>query len=364
MSEHNTEERFFVMKKILVVLTGGTIGSQVEGESVRVTDSSPMRLMELYEKSYGQVERGMKEEFEVIQPMSILSENMGLKSWTHLCRIMWEIPYENYAGVIVTHGSDTLSYTSALLGLLLCHVEVPVVLTASNYPLGEKGSNGLKNFRSAVELIHTGLLKGVFTVYQNGKGENNVYLATRLTEADGYLDQFGGFGGVPFGRMCRGEFQYDPAAVNPTVSQVREKRARIADHSPSFEKSIVFLKPYPGFDYESVDLSRKPAAVLQDLYHSSTACVEGESSSILWLLEKCKKADIPVYTASVKDASGRNYETARRVLERGAIPMENISPEAAYSKLLLLYNLYGNRAGERMSETYYFEHLPKSVNIL
>ena len=88
------------------------------------------------------------------------------------------------------------------------------------------------------------------------------------------------------------------------------------------------------------------------------------SGSLLWLLEKCQKANIPVYAASVKDAAGRNYESARKLLEKGAIPMENISPEAAYAKLLLLYNLYEEDAGGRMGEVFYFEHLPKSVNIL
>ena len=351
------------MKKILIVLTGGTIGSQAEGECVNVTDTSPYRLLRLYKETYGQKEAD-EEEFEVIQPMAILSENMDLEAWSRLCRVMWDIPWEKYAGVIVTHGSDTLSYTSALLGLLLGQVEIPVVLTASNYPLGEKGSNGLTNFRSAVELIRTGLLRGVFTVYQNRKGENVVYLATRLTEADGYLDQFGSFGGVAFGRMEEGRFRYIPNAVNPGLSQLMEKRLPIAGHCPEFKKSILFLRPYPGFDYETVDLSKKPAAILHGLHHSSTACVEGKTGSLLWLLEKCQKANIPVYAASVKDAAGRNYESARKLLEKGAIPMENISPEAAYAKLLLLYNLYEEDAGGRMGEVFYFEHLPKSVNIL
>lgn len=350
------------MKKILIVLTGGTIGSQVVGECVNVTDASPYQLIRLYKETY-EKEKG-EEEFEVIQPMAILSENMGLEAWSRLCRVMWDIPYEKYAGVIVTHGSDTLSYTSALLGLLLSHVEIPVVLTASNYPLGEKGSNGLTNFRSAVELIRTGLLRGVFTVYQNRKGENTVYLATRLTEADGYLDKFGSFGGVAFGRVEEGRFRYIANAINPGLSQLMEKRNPIAEHCPAFERSILFLRPYPGFDYETVDLSKKPAAVLHGLHHSSTACVAGETGSLLWLLEKCRKMGIPVYAASVKDAVGRNYESARKLLEGGAIPMENISPEAAYAKLLLLYNLYGKDARGRVEQVFYFENLPKCVNIL
>ena len=55
-----------IMKKILIVLTGGTIGSQAEGECVNVTDTSPYRLLRLYKETYGQKEAD-EEEFEVIQ---------------------------------------------------------------------------------------------------------------------------------------------------------------------------------------------------------------------------------------------------------------------------------------------------------
>lgn len=342
------------MKKILVVLTGGTIGSRVEEEQIDVTDASPLYLLELYRETYGS---GI--EFEVMQPLNILSENMNLQFLSRIAQVMWEIPYEKYEGVIVTHGSDTLSYTSALLGMLLCHVPVPVVLTASNYPLGEKGSNGLVNFRSAVELISTHLFKGVFSIYQNQKGENNVYLATRLTEADAYLDQFGGFGGSAFGKIEDGVFQYNEGAVNPTLSQIREKRAAITDYCPVFKRPILMLRAYPGLDYRMIDLHTEPAAVLHCLYHSATACTEGGDNSILEFMERCRKKGIPVYAASAKQAGGKKYVTAKAIQDKGAVLLENISPEAAYAKLLLLHNLTcGEELSRRLGETIYFENLP------
>ncbi len=340
------------MKKILVVLTGGTIGSRVEGKSIDVTGTSVYHLMDLYEKVYGGIE-----EFEVINPLSVLSENMDLTIWTSLCQVMWNIAYEDYAGVIVTHGSDTLSYTSALLGMLLSHVSVPVALTASNYPLGEKGSNGLINFRSAVELIHTRLLKGVFTVYQNECGDNNVYLATRIMEADPYRDRFGSFGGAAFGKMKEGVFEHICSPINPTIGQVNENRNPIAAKSPEFNKQVLLIRPYPGLDYRFIDLNAKPSAVLHYLYHSATACTVGEGSSLPAFIERCNVEQIPVYTASNKNAQGRNYVTAGAVLEKGAIPMYNISPEAAYAKLLLLYNI-GEDIEKKIDETIFFENLP------
>lgn len=342
------------MKKILVVLTGGTIGSRVEKEQINVTDASPFYLLELYRETYGS-----GTEFEVIQPLNILSENMNLHFLSQIARVMWEIPYEKYEGVILTHGSDTLSYTSALLGMLLCHVPVPVVLTASNYPLGEKGSNGLANFRSAVELISTRLLRGVFCVYQNQKGENNVYLATRLTEADAYLDQFGGFGGIPLGKIEDGVFEYNDSMINPTLSQIRERRTAITDHCPIFEKPILMIRAYPGLDYRMIDLDTEPAAVLHCLYHSATACTEGKDNSILDFMERCRKKGIPFYAASAKEAAGKKYVTAKAVRDKGAVLLENISSEAAYAKLLLLHHLQPcEEVPRRLEETIYFENLP------
>lgn len=342
------------MKKILVVLTGGTIGSMVEGKKIDINHTAPYRLLELYEEKYGR-----DHTFEVLRPFSVLSENMNLKFLNQLCQTMWNIAYENYEGVIVTHGSDTLSYTSALLGMLLCHVQVPVILTASNYPLGEKGSNGLDNFRSAVELIDMHFLRGVFSVYQNHLGENEVYLATRLTEADAYLDQFGSFGGVSLGKVKNGVFLYHDHGINPSLMELKEERPPIAGICPKLERPILMIRAYPGLDYRTIDLSTEPAAALHCLYHSGTACMQGENHSILEFMARCKEMGIPVYTASSKSSFGKKYVTADEIRAKGAICLENISVEAAYAKLLLLYNM-GIEAGleERMKKRICFETLP------
>lgn len=343
------------MKKILVVLTGGTIGSRIEGSTIDVTDSSSYYLISLYKEKYGE-----EDAFEVIQPFSILSENMRPEIWTDLAGALWHIRWQEYQGVIITHGSDTLAYTSALIGMMFCHVPVPIVLTASNYPLGEKNSNGLSNFRSSVELLKTPGLRGVFTVYQNHKKENSVYLASRMTEADCYLDQFGAFGGSTFGKIADGRLQVEISEVNPEPSELYEfchKRQPIADKAPVFEKQVLMIRPYPGMNYDFIHLSEKPAAVLHYLYHSATACTEKEEYSFLHFLKRCGEADIPVYAASYKNEGGLAYVTAKEILKAGAVPMMNISPEAAYMKLLLLYNTEEN-IRQNAGEPLYFEHLP------
>ena len=348
------------MKKILVILTGGTIGSRVEGSTIDVTESSAYELITRYKHSYGD-----KDTFEVLQVMTILSENMRPEIWTKLVAALWNIAWKDYQGVIITHGSDTLAYTSALIGMLFAHVPVPVVLTAGNYPLSDKRSNGLANFRNSVELIKVQGIRGVFTVYQNPMGENCVYLATRITEADCYQDSFGAFGGSVFGYMAEGELKVCDAPVNPTISQLCEfceGRGKLTENPPVFQKQIWMIRPYPGLNYNGMDLSQRPKAILHYLYHSATACTEGEEYSFLRFLKKCSEKGISVYGASYKEVGGVSYITGDAVLKTGIKPMCNISPEAAYMKLMLAYHVTESGTEEEidgmMERNLYYEHLP------
>lgn len=339
------------MKKILVVLTGGTIGSRVEEGVINVNDKSPYLLLQKYEEIYKK-----HENFEVIRPLNVLSENMMPDTLLILLKALERIPYENYAGVIITHGSDTLSYTSAFVGMLFHHVPVPIVLIASNYPIGQEGSNGLNNFAKAVELIRKKEVRGVFTLYQNHLLENQVYLSTRIMEADPFLDQFRDFSGTPFGKMEQ-EFIPYGGGNQPSLEEVAEKKEKQLSVPNSFSKNILLIRPYPGMDYSRINPGENTAAVLHLLYHSATACTEGENYNLLPFVEKCRKQGIDFYTASHKKMEGERYATGDALFKVGVRPLLNISPEAAYAKLLLLYNLHDVVTEEMTRQNIYFESI-------
>ena len=85
-------------------------------------------------------------------------------------------------------GKYAVVEASALLGMYFRHFNIPLFIIASNKPIGEKGSNGLFNFTSAVGLIKEGKYKGVFTLYER------VMLPTRVIPADTCRDRFGVYG--------------------------------------------------------------------------------------------------------------------------------------------------------------------------
>ena len=63
---------------------------------------------------------------------------------------------QKYNGIIITHGSDTIPYTSALLGSVLKgRLEIPLVVVGTMLPLVVPGSDGVYNFASGVGIIDT-----------------------------------------------------------------------------------------------------------------------------------------------------------------------------------------------------------------
>lgn len=341
--------------KILVYLTGGTIGSRVDGATIHTDPASASRLLTLYRERHG-----TDTQFVVRQPCNLLSENATPALWSLLARSVREENLAVYDGVIITHGSDTLPYTCAALAFLLRDVPIPLVLVASNYSLGDSRSNGLANFRSAVELIASRQVRGVFTVFQDEKGANRVYLAARIQEADTARDQFPSYGGVDFGEIRDGGFHWNAHPLNPTLEEVNQIPTRLLRSDWTFQEPVLALRPYPGLSYRFLRLDPPPRAMLHYLYHAATACTQGERYALPDFLRECQSRGTDCYLAPFKAEGDALYETSRALLATGAIPLYRISFEAAYVKLTIAYNQQEMDPRGLMEQCFAFEILPES----
>ncbi len=341
------------MRKILVVSTGGTIGSKVQNSTIDVHGTTNYFLIQLYSEQYK-----AEVEFQTVQPIHILSENFTPQYWHKLCRAIQQYDLEQYAGVIVTHGTDTLPYTSAILGFLLRHVKVPVVIIGSNYALQCENSNGLANFKSSVDFILNSGLRGVYCIYQNNKGGNVVYLSSRIQEADSYNDQFCSFGGEHLGEIVDGRFVYNDSKTNPSIRELNSVREQLLDEEILFNNQIFAIRPYPGLDYDFFNFNKKPRAILHSLYHSGTGCISDDSYSLSAFVRKCVDDGMDFYLTSFKNINSDLYKTSREILDHGAVPLQNISFEAALSKLVIAYNQTADTPQDFMKKELFFEFLP------
>lgn len=334
------------MLQLLVIFTGGTIGSRKSGQGIDVLAPGSYTLIDAYTNS------GLHRSdvtLTAVQPLNLLSENITPDDWIALAEAIRAADHGAYDGIVVTHGSDTLAYSAALLGYLFADAKLPVVLTASNYPLEDERSNGLRNFAGSIDFIADAGLPGVFAVYEDDKGCSHVYIGTRMTTAASFTDQFGSPYGVTYGRMERGRFQWHDHPQNPLPESLRSAPKTGLKWEPGtlrLESGIVYIKPYPGLDYSYYDFTvRRPKAVLHDLHHSGTASAAGKGPySLPQFITDCRAMGIDVYICPIKDRSAPLYSSSLRLIEAGAIIIENMSMEAAVTKLMLAYGAYSDRA--------------------
>ena len=319
--------------RILVVFTGGTIDSTINNGFADIGKNPAAQLLRLCSRNA---------DFECVSPFSILSENANCSTLSDLCSFMLNVDYSLYDGVIVTHGSDTLAYSSAMLGLVLSWVEIPVVITAANYPLSMPQSNGNENFNAALDFIAdfaNGCHKntGVFTVWKNDDEPVNVHIACRLNQADNFLDSFSSYCGVPCGIVSNGHFIRTESVKNPLFAKPCRVTEFLRGKKLRFNNNVLLLHSYVGLDFNALSLKGK-SAVLLKLYHSATFCSQGENTSFPDFVSRCCNENVDVYVYPAKK-SDYLYGSSKNLDDKKIRFLYNVNTPAAYAKLLLAYNI-------------------------
>lgn len=310
--------------KILVILTGGTIGSMISGDTIDTDKHLSYRILQFYNKKYGN-----DVDFQVVQPINILSENLSVSDWKILGIYLLSTDLSIYDGVIITHGSDTLAYSSAFVGVILQDIKKPIAITASNKVLDNPQANGLDNFRGCVQLIKTGVT-GVYTIYRNNKNRVIVYNATRLKEADLYSDEFSSWG-EEFG-----EIENDTLKINNNTANLYTPVFKNKVSIDIFNRlnKVMLIRPYPSMDYTNFNIDNIDI-VVHTFYHSSTACIEGENTSIIKFIRRCKLRGVKIYGCCDKYIEGSKYASARAFENEEITVLNNVSPEEAYIRAVL-----------------------------
>lgn len=341
------------MKKILVILTGGTIGSCVQGEVISAKVERSAEIVGRYQELYGK-----QDFYEVVQPINELSENLQPGNWEPIMEALDGALKKDYDGIIVTHGSDTLAYTSAFMALRYAYANIPIVFIAANYPLDDERSNGMPNFAGAVTFIHEKVATGVYTIYENMNSEVEVFLPTRMLSSDPYFDQYQSFDRQVFGWIKNDKFvANENCPVSLEMLQNRDSKI-LEKLTFEYENEVLFIQAYLGINFRHYKCTERTKAVVIWLYHSATGPIN-EEAGLVEFIEACNKSGIEVYGASFKSEHMNFYQTTHLLLQKGMKPMVNISSVAAYAKLVLAYNQKQVNIEELLENNIFFEKIEK-----
>lgn len=310
--------------KILVIFTGGTIGSTISEGYAVPDDDKKYKLISMYEENagnYGEDREKENVEFEIASPYQELSENNTCIQIFKLASYLEERTRsdDKYDGVIITHGTDTLQYTAAALAYMFSDISIPVVLVSSNYVLDDKRANGLTNFAYAVRFIEEKQGAGVFVSYYNTDKEPVIHRGTRLMEHIAYSDDIYSVKNSEYGYYKDGMFvkRIQDSAIEDEFIKSTQKCSDIRKaflESDKYENAfadICIIKPFPGMKYGSV--SEGIRAVLHMTYHSGTIC--SKSPDIKTFADDLQKKKIPAYVIGAGDSV--DYDSVRIYSELG-----------------------------------------------
>lgn len=147
------------MKKIKWLATGGTISCiQTENGLHPAAAESQMRDMLNYIP-----ETGTEIFPECI--MNIDSSDISVKDMKLIGTAADEAIKEGYDGIIITHGTDTMAYTSAVLRKMLSGTPIPVIITGSQRPFYSANSDGKINLLNAIKAAADSSLRDVFLLF-------------------------------------------------------------------------------------------------------------------------------------------------------------------------------------------------------
>ena len=337
--------------KILVILTGGTICSFGDSENLnRALDMGKAKRI-LIENFRNSTSHYRNEEFEVVQFLDVLSENMTIDKWNMLTNGLRTIDFSMYKGVIVAHGTDTLAYTSSLLALILSSVRIPVIMVSSNRPLNSEGANGNDNFSCAVQLICEGLVKGVYVVYRNMNGCMYIHKGGHLNQCGDYSEDFYSHDGIMvYGDNEKGNNTFTIISINEWADKHwNEGQGICLTDVGELKNDVLYIRPYVGLRYDTMDIDNSVRAVVHQLYHSQTACSDtGEDNSINSICSfayRCKEKNIPVFATPCYEQHSL-YTSSETMKESGVIPVYGMTNEMAYVKALVAGALRINDAGD------------------
>jgi len=313
--------------RVFVLGCGGTVASRIDYETGAV---KPYLSPEELSLSVPEMFRYAR--VEAKQLFSILSEDMKPWMWSVIVEELSKALEGGFDGIVVTHGTDTMSYTAAALSFAFHRgLPVPIALTGAQRSSDRPSSDAAFNLTAAT-LVASRAPFAEVTVVMHGESGDTYALAHRGVRVrkmhTSRRDAFQSINARPLARV----WPYE-GRIELLDQDFRRRGSQELVVDNGFDDKVAFVKHYPGPISEIVD-------VLVDRgFHGIV--VEGTgfghvSSDAIESIRRAVESGIPVVVASQTLFGRVNlnvYSTGRRMLEAGAIPVEDMLPEVAYVKL-------------------------------
>ncbi len=315
------------MKRILVLTTGGTIASLQTSDGLKPDNENIIQI--LYEKIYS-----LAGDYDVtIEPIFNKDSSNIIPSDWYIVEDSIRKQINNYDGIVILHGTDTMSYSAAMLSYLFLGIEKSIVLTGSQLPIVYEGSDGVNNLVHAVITAGDERLSGVFVVFHDKIMNGTRAYKRSSLNMDAYISC-----NYPYVGVLKDNHLF----ITSDYKRIKENESRTI-YFPKPDKSsggipkIFVLKMVPGIDAGIIDYieAENYQGVIIEGYGLGGMPVA--NSELMEKLEALIKKQIPIIMATQCVYDGVNldtYEVGMKANKIGMISAYDMTTEAVYTKLI------------------------------
>ncbi len=312
-------------KNIKLLGTGGTIASRLDYRTGAVIPAfSPGEL-------YGAVpELADICNLSTEKLFGVFSENMGPAQYIVLAKAIGEEIKKGTQGIIIGHGTDTMSYTSAALSFMVQNSPIPIVLVGSQRSSDRPSSDAALNLIHAAKTAADSDIAEVL-VCMFGPTSDEYGLLHRGTRVrkmhSSYRSTFRTIGDIPLAMV-------DRQKITPLRQDYNRRRTdRNASITPVFEERVSLLYYYPNMNPDIID-------AIVDLGYKGIVIAGtglGHVNKLIYpAIKRAVQKRVAIYM-TVQTLWGYVnmfvYDTGRDLMTHGIVPAENMLPEVAYIKL-------------------------------
>jgi glutamyl-tRNA(Gln) amidotransferase subunit D len=330
------------LPSVALVSTGGTIGTHVDYKTGGVNMSrTPEEILSTVPELLEIV--NIKKIVPVIQKAS---EDICYKDWQEIAKAVFEqLNDKEIDGIIISHGTDTLSWTGTALSFMLSNINKSVLMVGAQRSPDRASFDGAMNLVCAAHFIKE-KIPGVFTVMHGSMSDDFCHLINATKSRKMHTsrrDSFKSVNDTPVARVFftgKTEFLKD-----------RKKYELLPKEKPkldiSFSDNVAILKAYPNCNPEIIDwyISKGYKGLIIEGTGLGHVPTNDETNKLTdktkdWLpyLEKATKKGIIVIMTTqclFGRVNGNVYSNLRSITKAGVeyLDQHDMLPEVAYIKL-------------------------------
>lgn len=329
IKEKNEQEPNRKLPNIAMIITGGTISSRLDPKTGGVISTDAEELLNIAPE--------LKEICNITRiekPFLKFSEDMAPKDWAEIAETAKVLLNDDsISGLIITHGTDTLHYTSSALSFMLGKLNKPVALTYSQRSIDRGSTDAALNLICAAKYATSDIAEVAIVGHKNLDDE--ICLAMPGTKVrkmhTSRRDTFQIINSEPLVEISKENFKI------LKEFNARDNSRKIKTDT-NYSIKIALIKITPSQDPKILDFYAEEGYKGIILELTGLGQVPGKESENNWMptIKKLIDKGITICgTAQTLNGSlnPNVYSSGRELQKTGLIFLKDILPETAFVKL-------------------------------